>query len=107
MPIKNYIFTVYAIRVKMVIVNLITDFELPFVFSLKQRRKILNSIKDRVKKFNVSVLDISGEYPKEASLALVYAAHNEKQAAEIRRNIEEFLFKNFPEIEFFFDIEII
>jgi len=91
----------------MVIVNLIADFDLPFVFSLKQRRKILNSIKDRLKKFNVSILDISGEYPKEASIAIVYAAHNEKQANEIKRKIEEFLYKNFPEIEFIFDVEII
>lgn len=91
----------------MVIVNLITDFDLPYVFSLKERRKILNSIKNKLKKFNVSVLDISGEYPKEASIAIVYAAHNDKQAAEIRRSVEEFLFKHFPEIEFVFDIEII
>jgi uncharacterized protein YlxP (DUF503 family) len=91
----------------MVIVNLIADFELPFVFSLKERRKILNSIKEKLKKFNVSVLDISGEYPKEASIAIIYGAFNAKQAAEIQRKIEEFLFKNFPEIEFVFDYEII
>jgi uncharacterized protein YlxP (DUF503 family) len=91
----------------MVIVNLIADFELPFVFSLKERRKILNSIKEKLKKFNVSVLDISGEYPKEASIAIIYGAFNAKQAAEIQRRIEEFLFKNFPEIEFVFDYEII
>jgi uncharacterized protein YlxP (DUF503 family) len=91
----------------MVIVNLIVDFELPFVFSLKERRKILNSIKEKLKKFNLSILDLSNEYPKEATLAIVYAAHNEKQAAEIRRNVEEFLFRNFPEIEFIFDVEII
>jgi uncharacterized protein YlxP (DUF503 family) len=91
----------------MIIVNMIADFDLPFVFSLKERRKIINSIKDRVKKFNVSILDISGEYPKEASIAIVYAAHNEKQAGEIKEKIENFLYKNFPEIEFFFDEEII
>jgi len=91
----------------MVIVNLIADFELPFVFSLKERRKILNSIKSKLKKFNVSVLDISGEYPKEASVAIVFVAHNEKQAGEIKTNIEEFLYRNFPEIEFIFDEEII
>jgi len=83
------------------------DFELPFVFSLKERRRVLNSIKDKLKKFNISILDISGEYPKEASIAIVYAAHNEKQAGEIRKKIENFLYKNFPEIEFYFDIEII
>ena len=91
----------------MVIVNMISDFDLPFVFSLKERRKIINSIKDKLKKFNVSILDISGEYPKEASIAIVFAAHNEKQASEIQRKIEDFLYKNFPEIEFYFDVEII
>jgi len=91
----------------MVIVNLITDFELPFVSSLKERRKILNSIKDKLKKFNVSILDISDEYPKEASICIIFGAHNEKQAGEIQRNIEEFLYKNFPEIDFCFDSEII
>jgi len=90
-----------------VIVNMIADFELPFVFSLKERRKIVNSVKDRLKKFNVSVLDISGEYPKEASIAVVFAVHNEKLAGEIQRKIEEFLYKTFPEIEFYFDVEVI
>jgi len=104
---KSYIFTEFVKIVRMVIVNLIADFELPFVFSLKERRKIVNSIKDKLKKFNVSVLDISGEYPKEASIAIVFAAHNEKLAGEIQRKIEEFLYKNFPEIEFYFDSEII
>ena len=92
---------------KMVIVNLIIDFELLFVFSLKERRKIVNSIKDKLKKFNISILDISGEYPKEASIAIAFLAHNEKQAGEIKKKIEGFLFKNFPEIEFMFDYEII
>jgi hypothetical protein len=91
----------------MVINNICLDFELPFVFSLKERRSILNSIKNKLKKFNVSVLDVSGEYPKEASLVIVFAAHNEKQAAEIQKKIEDFLYKNYPEIEFFLNNEII
>ena len=91
----------------MIIVNMSLDFELPFAFSLKERRKIINSIKDKLKKFNVSTLDISGEYVKEASLAIVFAVHNEKQAGEYIKTIEEFLFKNFPEIEFFIDYELI
>jgi uncharacterized protein YlxP (DUF503 family) len=91
----------------MVIVNMIADFDLPFVFSLKERRKIINSIKDKLKKFNVSFLDISGEYPKEASIAIVFASHNEKQAGEIRKKIEDFLYRNFPEIEFYFDVDLI
>lgn len=97
----------YVKSVRMLIVSLILDFELPFVFSLKERRKIVNSIKDKLKKFNVSILDISGEYPKEASIAVCYLAHNEKQAEEIYKSIEKFLEKNFPEIEFYIEKEII
>ena len=63
--------------------------------------------KDKLKKFNVSILDISSEYPKEATVAIVFAAHNEKQAIQIREKIEKFLYKNFPEIEFFIDVEVI
>jgi len=91
----------------MIIASLIVEFELPFVHSLKERRKVINSIKDKLKKFNISTLDISSEYPKEATLAIAYLAHNEKQANQIEKNIEEFLFKNFPEIEFFFSLELI
>ncbi len=91
----------------MVIADLLIDFELPFVFSLKERRKILNSIKSKIKKFNVSILDISGEYPKEASLAVCYLAHDTKQAEEIYKSIEKFFERNFPEFEFFIDKEII
>ena len=83
------------------------DFDLPFVFSIKDRRKVINSIKDKLKKFNVSTLDISAEYVKETSLAVVFAVHNEKQAGEYIKTIESFLYKNFPEIEFFIDYEII
>ena len=91
----------------MVVTNLFLDFDLPFVFSLKERRKIINSIKDKLKKFNVSILDLSGEYPKEASIAICYLAHNEKQAYQIKEKIETFLYKNFPEIEFNVDYEMI
>ncbi|NPA11257.1 MAG: DUF503 domain-containing protein [Epsilonproteobacteria bacterium] len=91
----------------MVIANLILNFELPFVFSLKERRKIINSIKDKLKKFNISVLDISNEYPKEAEIAIAYLAHNPKQANDIKLTIQNFLERNFPEIEFFIEYEVI
>jgi len=91
----------------MVIVTLIADFELPFVHSLKGRRRIVNSIKEKLKRFNVGVLDISGEYAREGSIGIVFPAHNSRQAHQIADKIEQFLFSQFPEIEFFFDRELI
>ncbi len=91
----------------MVIVNLLIEFELPFVSGLKGRRAVLNSIKERLKKFNVSVLDISGEYPKEAALAVAFLAFNESKAKEMINKIENFLFSHYPEYSFNISFEIL
>ncbi len=91
----------------MVIVNLLIEFSLPFVNGLKGRRAVLNSIKEKLKKFNLSVLDISGEYPKEAALAVVFAAFDEKYAHKIIQKIEETLFRNFPEYSFEISYEML
>jgi len=93
--------------VEVIITSLIVDFELPFVFSLKDRRKIINSIKDKLKKFNLSILDISSEYPKEATLAICYLSHNMPDAKQYKEKIENFLYRNFPEFEFYFEYEFI
>jgi len=53
------------------------DLEFFYVNSLKDRRKILNSIKDRLKNKNLSILDLSGDYAKEGSLAIAYSSINE------------------------------
>lgn len=91
----------------MVITNLIIEFNLDFVHSLKERRNIINSLKEKLKKFNISTLDISSEYPKEATLAIAFLSHNEKQAKEIVDKIEEFIYKNSPELNFEFSFEFI
>ena len=82
-------------------------FELPEVCGLKERRKYLNSIKERLKNFNVSVLDISKEYPKEGELALSFLAMSEVDMQKKVQNIEEMLEKRYPEIEFDLDMEVL
>ncbi len=82
-------------------------FELPEVCGLKERRKYLNSIKERLKKFNVSVLDISKEYPKEGELALSFLALSEVDVQKKVQSIEEMLQKRYPEIVYEFDIELL
>ncbi len=91
----------------MVIGNVYIRIDLPQVHSLKGRRSVLNRIKDALKKMNVSVLDISSEYPKEAELAIVYAAANEKLCAQVLQMIESLLEQRFAELECEIDFEML
>ena len=81
----------------MILCTMILNFELTDVHSLKGRRSILNSLKERLKTFNVSVLDISSEYPKEASIALAFLSPDSVRAAQYRRSIETMVETRFPE----------
>ena len=90
----------------LVVVTHIT-FELPEVCGLKERRKYLSSIKERLKNFNVSILDISKEYPKEGELALSFLAMSEADMKKRIQNIEEILEKRYPEIEFDIYVEVL
>lgn len=81
----------------MIVCTMYLQFELTDVHSLKGRRSILNALKEQLKKFNVSVLDISSEYPKVASLAIAYLSPDAVLAAQYRHNIETMIEKKFPE----------
>lgn len=85
----------------------IIEMELPWAESLKGRRRILNSIKERLKKFNLSILDLSGEYPKEATIALSFLSPNEGEARRYLEKIDDFLYRNFPEITFHISHEML
>jgi uncharacterized protein YlxP (DUF503 family) len=84
----------------MVIVSALLEFDLPYVHSLKGRRAFLNSIKERLKKFNISLLDLSGEYAKEASLSFVFLSHSEPMALSYLQEIEKALERFAHEAEF-------
>jgi len=81
----------------MIVCTMILHFELNDVHSLKGRRSILNSLKERLKGFNVSVLDLSSDYPKEASLAVAFLSPDSVLAAQYRQKIETLLETRFPE----------
>jgi uncharacterized protein YlxP (DUF503 family) len=87
----------------MIICNCIIHLELPEIVSLKGRRAVTNSLKEKLKKFNVSVLDVSGEYAKEADIAFAYLSPNALTSAQYRDKIENMIQRNFS--EFMFDIE--
>ena len=81
--------------------------DLPYIHSLKGRRKILNSIKERLKKGNFSILDISGEYAKEASIAVALLTHNNKDLQKSLEFIESILDRFAGEIEYSLEYEVI
>ncbi len=73
--------------------------DLPTAESKKGRRAILNSLKERLSKMNCSVLDISGEYPKEALIAIAFLSTDEQRAKQKIEKIEKMFELRFPEIE--------
>jgi len=73
--------------------------ELPYVTSKKGRRAVTESLKERLKKMNCSVLDLSGEYPKEAHLAIAFLALDEQSAHAKLESIERMMESRFPELQ--------
>jgi len=91
----------------MILSNCILHIELPEAHSLKGRRSVTASIRDRLKKFNVSVLDISGEYVREGDLAFAFLAHDARQAARYLQSVEMTLSRYYGEYEATVEYEIL
>ena len=91
----------------MILAYIQIDITLPYAVSLKGRRKVIHSVKERLKKLNCSILDISREYVKEAALAVALLAHDKKEFFKKLQIIEEILGSFIGEIEYSIDYEII
>ncbi len=84
----------------MILAQAFLHLELPHISSLKGRRQVLSSLKERLRKLNLSVIDLSGEYVREADLAIAWLAHDPRQSAQVRQSIEGILQRHFPELEY-------
>jgi hypothetical protein len=62
-------------------------------------------MKEKLKAFNLSVMDISGEYAKEADIALVFLSPNSLKSRQYREKIEQMLERNFSEYHFELEYE--
>ena len=91
----------------MLIANALLELTLPHVTSLKGRRKIVASIKERLRHKNLSLLDISGEYPKEATIAICFLAPNEPEALKKLQSIERSIERHWPEIPYSLTYELL
>jgi len=60
-------------------------------------------MKEKLKAFNLSALDVSGEYTKEADIAFIFLSPNPLGAAQYRKKIEKMLERNFS--EYHYDLE--
>jgi len=89
------------------IVHLVLTLNLPYVVSLKGRRKVVNSIKDRLRRKNIAVVDISGEYAKEAQLELLFFAGSPNEANDKVEKIYNTLSASFPTIDIELEYEIL
>jgi uncharacterized protein YlxP (DUF503 family) len=81
----------------MIICNCALHLDLYDVVSLKGRRSVLNKLKEKLKSYNLSYMDISSEYPKEADIAFVFLSPDRLEAARYREKIENALVRLFPE----------
>jgi len=89
----------------MLICHCTLHLELPDARSLKGRRSVTNGVKERLKAFNVSVMDLSGAYPKEADIAFVFLSPDARSAAQYRDTIEQMLERHFSELHYDLDYE--
>ena len=89
----------------MILCNCLLHLDLPHVSSLKGRRAVTNSLKEKLKAFNLSVLDVSGEYIREADIAFVYLTPTALTSAKYREKIEKMLERNFSEIVYELEFE--
>ena len=89
----------------MILVQGILHLELPEVQSLKGRRRVVDSLKERLRTFNISVLDVSGSYVREADIALAWLAHDARQSAQIRQSIESVMDRYYGEYLYELDYE--
>ena len=91
----------------MLIHNCLIHFELPHVHSLKGRRSITNALKEKLKAFNLSVLDVSGEYPKEADIAFIFLSPDAKQGTQYLQKIEAMIERHFGEYVWEVEYEVL
>jgi len=84
----------------MILCNCLLHLDLPHLSSLKGRRAVTNALKERLRHFNLSVLDLSGEYAKEADIAFAFLSPDALHAAQYRQKIEKMLERHFGEFMF-------
>ena len=84
----------------MFIGSIVFDMYIPHATSLKEKRMVVRSMKEKLKaKFNVSVSEIGNQdLWQSAQVAVVMVAPDQKQVEKVMQNIINFVEINFPEV---------
>ncbi|EDP74302.1 DUF503 domain-containing protein [Hydrogenivirga sp. 128-5-R1-1] len=84
----------------MVIGSIVLDLYIPHATSLKEKRMIVRSLKEKLKsKFNVSVSEVGNQdLWQSANIAVVFVSPEKRQTEKIMQSIINFVETNFPDI---------
>ncbi len=84
----------------MVIGSIVLDLYIPHAGSLKEKRMVVRSLKEKLKsKFNVSVSEVGNQdLWQSANIAVVFVSPEKKQTEKIMQSIINFVETNFPDI---------
>lgn len=93
----------------MVIGSIVFDIYIPHATSLKEKRMVIRSLKEKLKsKFNVSVSEVGNQdLWQSAYIAVVMVSPEKKQTEKIMQSIINFVESNFPELHFNIHKELI
>lgn len=89
----------------MIICSMLLHFEITEFHSLKERRSFLNGLKERLKRLNISLLDLSSDYPQEATMAIAFLSPNGALAAQYRERIESTIDAAYPQYRYEIEYE--
>ncbi|WP_457624081.1 DUF503 domain-containing protein [Persephonella sp.] len=84
----------------MIIGSIVFEFYIPHSGSLKEKRMVVRSVKEKLKsKFNVSVSEVGNqELWQSAQIAVVTVAPDRKQVEKVIQNVINFVEVNFPDL---------
>ncbi|NPA16576.1 MAG: DUF503 domain-containing protein [Aquificae bacterium] len=84
----------------MIIGSIVFEFYIPHSGSLKEKRMVVRSVKEKLKsKFNVSVSEVGNqELWQSAQIAVVTVAPDKKQVEKVIQNVINFVEVNFPDL---------
>lgn len=84
----------------MIIGSVVFDIYIPYSHSLKSKRMVIKSFKEKLRsKFNVSVAEIGGQDKwQTAQIAVVMVGQEQNQVEKSIQNIVNFVEANYPDI---------
>ncbi len=84
----------------MFIGSIVFDLHIPYSSSLKEKRMVIRSVKEKLKsKFNVSVSEVGDQdLWQSAQIAVVTVAPDQKQVEKVMQNVINFVEVSFPDL---------